>query len=69
MQHRHQVDLQIGRDGGRLTEIAQMALPPALPPLLQMRSFGTQGGVIPVTWVHHGVIVETSEDLLFEIIH
>jgi len=44
-------------------------LPAPLTPLGEMRPFSAQRGVVAMTWVHHGVIVETAEDLAFQVIH
>ena len=34
-----------------------------------MRSFRAKCGVVAMTRMHHGVVVETVEDLAFKIIH
>src|SRR5688572_3051842 len=44
-------------------------LPAPLTPLGEMRSLRAQRGVVSVAGVHHGVVVETVEDLTFKIVH
>ena len=48
---------------------AHCLLPAPLAPRREMRSFGTERGVVTVAGMHHRGVVKTVEDLAFKIIH